>query len=113
MQRTSARLLGPYHDSITVTRSIWRAGLSLLHDRFGDFPIGQTVQLAAGGIAALPNEESATGKRLPNTPDWQLNPGAEYAIPLSSGSVVIELPVADFESIGEGRTFGVTLGTKF
>jgi iron complex outermembrane receptor protein len=155
-------------DHLTFT-----AGLSLLHDRFGDFPIGQTAQLATGGIVALPNPESAEGKHLPNTPDWQLNAGAEYAIPLSSGSVVlaadffhsdkwystpenrtfqpaynlvntsaswlfgrderhilklwgrnlgnvayatqsvIQVPTGDFETVGEGRTFGVTLGTKF
>jgi iron complex outermembrane receptor protein len=27
--------------------------------------------------------------------------------------VVIEVPVADYESLTQGRTFGVTLGTKF
>jgi iron complex outermembrane receptor protein len=27
--------------------------------------------------------------------------------------VVVELPLADFESIAEGRAFGITLGTKF
>jgi iron complex outermembrane receptor protein len=83
-------------------------GLSLLHDRFGDFPIGQTAQLATGGIVALPDAVSAKGKRLPNTPDWQLNVGAEYAIPLSSGGVVL---AADFfhsdkwYSTPENRTF--------
>jgi iron complex outermembrane receptor protein len=148
-------------------------GLSIIHDRFGDFPIGETAQLATGGIVALPDAVSAKGKRLPNTPDWQLNVGAEYAIPLSSGSVVlaadffhsdkwystpenrtfqkpynvtntsatwlfgpgerhslklwgrnlgnvayaiqsvIQVPTGDLEAVGEGRTFGVTLGTKF
>jgi iron complex outermembrane receptor protein len=148
-------------------------GLSLLHDRFGDFPIGQTAQLPTGGIVPLPEAVSAEGKRLPNTPDWQLNAGAEYSIPLSGGSVVlaadffhsdkwystpenrtfqkpynltnasatwlfgpperhslklwgrglgnvayavqsaIQAPTGDLEAVGEGRTFGVTLGTKF
>jgi iron complex outermembrane receptor protein len=148
-------------------------GLSLLHDRFGNFPIGATAQLPTGGIVALPEAVSAEGKRLPNTPDWQLNAGAEYAIPLSSGSVVlaadffhsdkwystpenrtfqkpynvtntsatwlfgpqerhslrlwgrnlgnvayavqsaIQVPTGDLEAVGEGRTYGVTLGTKF
>jgi iron complex outermembrane receptor protein len=148
-------------------------GLSLIHDRFGDFPIGATAPLATGGIVALPDPVSAEGKRLPNTPDWQLNVGAEYAIPLGSGSVVlaadffhsgkwfstpenrtfqkpynvantsatwlfglderhslklwgrnlgnvayavqsvIQAPTGDVEAVGEGRTFGVTLGTKF
>jgi len=148
-------------------------GLSLLHDRFGDFPISQTATVATGGIVALPEAASAEGKRLPNTPDWQLNAGAEYSIPLSSGSVVlaadffhsdkwystpenkafqkpynltntsatwlfgpqerhslrlwgrnlgnvayavqsvIQVPIGYEEEVGEGRTFGVTLGTKF
>jgi iron complex outermembrane receptor protein len=148
-------------------------GLSLLHDRFGNFPISQTATVATGGIVALPEAASAEGKRLPNTPDWQLNAGAEYSIPLSSGSVVlaadffhsdkwystpenkafqkpynltntsatwlfgpqerhslrlwgrnlgnvayavqsvIQVPIGYEEEVGEGRTFGVTLGTKF
>ena len=148
-------------------------GLSLLHDRFGDFPISETAPLATGGIVALPEAGSAEGKRLPNTPDWQLNVGAEYSIPLSTGSVVlaadffhsdkwystpenkafqkpynvtntsatwlfgpeerhslslwgrnlgnvayavqsvIQVPIGYEEEVGEGRTFGVTLSTKF
>ena len=154
-------------DNLTFT-----LGASLLHDRFGDFPISQTAQLATGGIVALPNE-SAKDKRLQFTPDWQLNLGAQYEIPLKSGSVVlaadyfhsakwfstpenrtfqpaynlvntsatwafgqnerhnlklwgrnlgnvayadqivIEVPVADYASLAQGRTFGVTLSTKF
>jgi iron complex outermembrane receptor protein len=154
-------------DHLTFT-----GGLSWLHDRYGSFPISQTAQLPTGGLIALPNE-SADGKRLQFTPDWQLNLGAEYEVPVSSGSVVlaadffhsakwystpenrtfqpaynlvntsatwlfgrderyslklwgrnlgnvayaeqlvIEVPVADYEKLAEGRTFGVTLGTKF
>jgi iron complex outermembrane receptor protein len=147
-------------------------GLSLLHDRFGDFPITHTVLLPGGGLAALP-DESAKGKRLQNTPDWQLNAGVQYRIPLPSGSLmlsgdffhsgkwystpenrlfqkaynlvnaaatwtvddrnrytvqawgrnlgnvayaqqlVIQVPVGDFVTMADGRTFGVTLGAKF
>lgn len=147
-------------------------GLSLLHDRFGDFPITQTATLPTGGLTALP-DESAKGKRLQNTPDWQLNAGIQYRIPLTEGSILlsadffhsgrwystpenrlfqssynlvnasatwaigasqrlslqlwgrnlgnvayadqltIQVPVADFVTMAEGRTFGGTLGVKF
>jgi iron complex outermembrane receptor protein len=147
-------------------------GLSLLHDRYGNFPISETAQLPTGGLVALGNE-SADGKRLQFTPDWQLNFGGQYEIPLSSGNVVlasdffhsakwystpenrtfqsaynlvnasatwlfghderrtlqlwgrnlgnvayadqvvIEVPVADYRALAPGRTFGVTLSTKF
>jgi iron complex outermembrane receptor protein len=70
-------------DHLTFT-----AGLSLLHDRFGDFPISRTAQLPTGGLVALP-DESASGKRLPNTPDWQLNVGSQYEIPVSSDTLII------------------------
>jgi iron complex outermembrane receptor protein len=154
-------------DHLTFT-----GGLSLLHDRFGDFPISRTAQLPTGGLVALANE-SAADKRLQFTPDWQADLGAQYEIPLRSGSfvlatdyfhsakwystpenrtyqpaynlvnasatwlvghderysvrlwgrnlgnvayaeqVVVEVPVADYAKMAEGRTFGVTLGTKF
>ena len=154
-------------DSLTLT-----GGLSLLHDRFGDFPITNTTPLLTGGVTALPNG-SAKGKRLQNTPDWQINVGAQYRIPLSSGSVLlaadyfhsgrwystpenrlyqgaydlvnasatwfigssenytlrvwgrnlgnvayaeqltIQVPVADFVTEAQGRTFGATVGVKF
>jgi iron complex outermembrane receptor protein len=147
-------------------------GLSLLHDRLGNFPISQTAQLPTGGLVELP-DESARGKRLQNTPDWQLDVGAEYEIPLRAGDMVlaadffhsakwystpenrtfqpayslvnasttwrvgpdgrysvklwgrnlanvayaeqitIEVPVADYRALADGRTYGITLGAKF
>ena len=70
-------------DNLTLT-----GGLSLLHHRFGDFPITYTAPIPTGGVANLP-DASASGKRLPNTPDWQLNIGAEYRVPLSQGSILL------------------------
>jgi iron complex outermembrane receptor protein len=153
--------------SLTLT-----GGLSLLHDQLGDFPITQTAVLPAGGLVALP-DMSAEGKHLQNTPDWQLNAGIEYRVPLKAGSVLlatdyfhsarwystpenrlsqpaydlfnasatwlidsgerysvqlwgknlgnkayaqqltVEVPVADFVTMAEGRTFGAKVGMKF
>lgn len=70
-------------DNLTLT-----GGLSWLHGRYGDFPITVTQQVPTGGIVQLP-DESAKGKRLQNTPDWQLNLGFNYDIPLSSGHIQV------------------------
>lgn len=89
-------------DNLTFT-----LGLSLLHDRFGNFPISETAQLPTGGLVALENV-SAEGKRLQFTPDWQLNFGGQYEIPLSSGSVVLASDFfhsAKWYSTPENRTF--------
>jgi iron complex outermembrane receptor protein len=68
-------------DRLTLT-----LGLAVIHGRYGDFPVTQTVSLPTGGIVALP-DASADGKRLVNTPDWTVNLGANYAVPLSNGSL--------------------------
>jgi iron complex outermembrane recepter protein len=68
-------------DRLTLT-----LGLALIHGRYGDFPVTHTVELSTGGIIALP-DASADGKRLVNTPDWTVNLGANYAVPLSNGSL--------------------------
>lgn len=170
----SAKIYGLDLDlAAVVTSSLtFTGGVSLLHDRFSDFPITQTAVLPTGGLTALPNM-SADGKRLQNTPDWQLNAGIEYRVPLEAGYVLfaadffhsarwystpenrlyqpaynlfnasaswsigatdryvlqlfgknlgnkayaqqltVEVPVADFVTMAEGRTFGVKLGMKF
>ena len=147
-------------------------GLSLLHDRFSDFPVTYTAVAPAGGLIQLP-DGSAKGKRLQNTPDWQLNAGISYRVPLPAGDVtltadyfhsgrwystpenrlfqkaynlynasatwsigasghytlqvwgrnlsntayadqlVIQIPVADFVNMAQGRAFGATFGVKF
>ncbi|MCJ8159006.1 TonB-dependent receptor [Sphingomonas sp. LaA6.9] len=74
-------------DGLTLT-----AGVSLLHGRYGDFPITQTALLPNGGVTALPNI-SADGKRLQNVPDYQFNAGFDYKIPLDTGSISL---AADF-----------------
>lgn len=62
------------------------AGLSLLHARFGDFPINTSRILPTGGVVLGP-QVSADGKRLPQTPDVQINLGAQYHLELSQGSL--------------------------
>lgn len=62
------------------------AGLSLLHARFGDFPINTTVVLPTGGLTLGP-QISAKDKRLPQTPDVQFNIGAQYHLQLENGSL--------------------------
>ena len=62
------------------------AGLSLLHARFGDFPINTTVVLPTGGLVLGP-QISAKDKRLPQTPDVQFNIGAHYHLQLENGSL--------------------------
>jgi iron complex outermembrane recepter protein len=68
-------------DRLTLT-----LGLASIHGRYGDFPVTQTASLPTGGIIALP-DASADGKRLVNTPDWTVNLGANYKVPLSNGSL--------------------------
>lgn len=62
------------------------AGLSLIHARFGDFPITTTVILPTGGLVLGPMT-SAKDKRLPQTPDVQLNLGAQYHVELPGSSL--------------------------
>ena len=64
------------------------AGLGYVHDRFEDFLISRTAVLPSGGIIQLP-DGSAKGKRLPNTPDWTVNLGIEYKIPLGAAELTL------------------------
>lgn len=62
------------------------AGLSYIHARLGDYPNAQIfTPLPAGGNAL--SIGSAKGNRLPMTPDWTLDLGAEYVIPLEQGEI--------------------------
>lgn len=81
-------------DGLTLT-----AGLSLLHARFGDFPIATTVIPPTGGLVLGP-VISAEGKRLPQAPDVQFNLGAVYRVDLPDGS--LEFAASYFHS---GRWF--------
>ena len=65
-------------DGLTLT-----AGVGYVHDRFDDFPIAATGLIPTGGIFQLP-DISAKGKRLPNTPDWTVDLGAEYKVAIGA-----------------------------
>ena len=71
---------------VPVTGFTLTAGVGYVHDRFDDFSIAQTALVATGGITQLANI-SAKGKRLPNTPDWTVNLGAEYKVALGSANL--------------------------
>jgi iron complex outermembrane recepter protein len=63
-------------------------GLSLIHDRFGSYPNAVfNIPQAAGG--SIQTTGDATDNRLPYTPDWTANVGADYTIPLPRGSIKI------------------------
>lgn len=61
-------------------------GLSLVKSRFGDFPITYTAPIPGGGVNPLPLA-SADGQRLPNTPAYQINLGADYVVRLATGNI--------------------------
>lgn len=70
-------------DSLTLT-----AGISYIHARFGSFPGAQfTTPLPGGGNLVFQGD--ARGNRLPLTPDWTLDLGADYEILLPRGSLLI------------------------
>lgn len=78
-------------DALTLT-----AGLSMLHARFGDFPgaVFSTPQVPNGTTILGGNVVStgnANGNRLPLTPDWTLNLGADYTVPLDKGSLALSV----------------------
>ncbi len=72
------------------------AGLSLLHARFGDFPgaVLSTPRTPNGTTILGGNAigtGNAKGNRLPLTPDWTLNLGADYIVLLPTGSLAVNL----------------------
>lgn len=78
-------------DSLTLT-----AGLSVLHARFGEFP-GAVISIprTPNGTTILGGNTigtgNAKGNRLPLTPDWTLNLGADYQVVLPVGKVGLNL----------------------
>ena len=64
------------------------AGLGYVHARFEDFLVSRTASLPGGGITQL-SDISAKGKRLPNTPDWTVNLGIEYKVPVGAAELTL------------------------
>jgi iron complex outermembrane recepter protein len=63
------------------------AGLSYIHGRFGSFPNAQiSTPLPAGGNSQT--QGSASGNRIPLTPDWTIDLGLDYVVPLSSSKLL-------------------------
>lgn len=64
------------------------SGLAWTHARYDNFPNAPTyTPLPNGGTA--PGTGSASGNRIVNTPDWTLDVGANYTIPLGSNQLVL------------------------
>jgi iron complex outermembrane receptor protein len=68
-------------------------GLSYLDGRYGDFPISVTDVAPGGGLVQLPNQ-SASGKRLQNAPDWQGNFGVDYAFHIGQDTIALDATYA-------------------
>lgn len=92
----SARLYGLDLDATAaVSRNLtFTMGLSLLHHRYGDFPgavistpaVPNGTTIRGGNVITTGN---ARGNRLSLTPDWTVNVGADYRIPLRSGGILL------------------------
>lgn len=85
----SAKIYGLDLDGVFALTRNFRLnfGLSALHDRFGNYPgVQLSSPLPAGGnlITTVPSN-NARGNRIPSTPDWTANLGADYDIYLSRG----------------------------
>lgn len=74
--------------AVPVTGLTLTAGVGYVHDRFDDFPIARTAALPTGGIIQIADGR-AKGKRLPNTPDWTVNLGVEYAVPIGGANLTL------------------------
>jgi iron complex outermembrane recepter protein len=62
------------------------AGFSYIHSRFGSFNNAQiATPLPTGGNSTA--QGSATGNELPNTPDYTINLGADYDVPVGKGGI--------------------------
>ena len=63
-----------------------------VHDRFTDFPHGSIsteLPVALGGGRTVAFDQNLNGRRIPYTPDWTVNVGATYEIPVRDGKVVL------------------------
>jgi iron complex outermembrane recepter protein len=70
-------------DNLTLT-----LGFSYLHSKLGKFNTSQVSKpLAAGGNSIVQGD--STGNDLPNTPEYTINLGADYDIPLGKGGVIV------------------------
>jgi len=90
LNATSAEIYGLDVDITAkpMERLTLTAGFSYLHSRFGAYPNAQVSSpLPAGGNRIVSG--SASGNTLPQTPDWTVDLGADYTIPLSSGSLLV------------------------
>jgi iron complex outermembrane receptor protein len=74
--------------AVPVTGLTLTAGVGYVHGRFDDFQVAKTVEVPTGGIAQVGNI-SAKGKRLPNTPDWTVNLGIEYSVPIGETNLLL------------------------
>jgi iron complex outermembrane receptor protein len=94
-------------DAAVTDRLTFSAGLEALHDEFTDFPCADFV---AGGphvgspacttstAPSLPYQQSAKGKKLPDTPNLTASLSADYRHPLFNG----EADVSVTDSINSG-----------
>ena len=70
-------------DNLTIT-----AGFAYIHTRLGRFDTAQvSIPLPAGGNAIVQGD--STGNELPVTPNWTLDVGIDYDIPLGNGGLVV------------------------
>lgn len=85
----TARIYGLDLDFIAlVTRALTlRGGLSVIHDRYGDFP-GAVRSTPLPGGGNLLTAFNAKGYRIPFTADWSGTIAADYKVPTSFGQVL-------------------------
>jgi iron complex outermembrane receptor protein len=88
----SAKIYGLDLDAqFAPTRELtFTLGASLIHDRFGDFP-GATFSVPRGTGGNVLTTGNARGNRLPTTPDWTINVGADYKKEVSFGEFALSL----------------------
>lgn len=74
-----------------ITRALsLRGGVSIIHDRFGNFPGAiSSVPLPGGGNLLSPI--NAKGYRLPHTADWSATIAADYEIPTTFGKIAFNV----------------------
>ena len=80
---------------VPIRHLTFTLGVSLIHDRFGTFNDAVTsIPLVPNGTTVLGGNlvttASATGNRLPLTPDWTANLGVNYVVPLPWGRMVFD-----------------------
>jgi iron complex outermembrane receptor protein len=88
----SAKIYGVDLDAqFAPTRELtFTLGASLIHDRFGDFP-GATFSSPKPGGGNNLAVGNAKGNRVPQTPDWTINVGADYKRDVSFGELTLSI----------------------